>query len=182
MVETIDIARAHRAEVPSTAPTTYTLAKARLGHGLLAANPLSRKGTFTSTIQLTLERGKLTVAGTYIGHKTGARTLVSWSAYLVTLVVLCFLLWQVTILPVAVGISIAAAYFPAALLDWIRHRPVTFERASAEVTVENVKGCRVVLKGPFELERPDALLKLRAYAHTKEDAAALARALTRGAP
>ena len=49
MVETIDVARAHRAEVPSTAPTTYTLAKARLGHGLLAANPLSREGTFTST-------------------------------------------------------------------------------------------------------------------------------------
>jgi hypothetical protein len=167
-----------QAEAPSAAPARFTLGKAQLGSRILG--PLSRNGIFTSTIQLTLEGGKLTMAGTYVGRKTAARAFVTRAVYVGALVVFFFLLWQVLILPVAIGIAIPLALFVTLPLDRMRHHhPVTLERAAADVTVKKVKGRRIELRGPFEVERPNERIKLIAYARTKEDAAALAEMLAR---
>ena len=167
-----------RDEAPTAAPTRFTLDNAPWG-GFLELNPFSRNGIFISTNELTLEGGGLTVAGTYVGRKTVARAVGTWAVFTGTLVALFLLLWQVLFMPAAIGIAIILASFPTSLLDWVRRRSVTLERAAADVTVKKIKGRRIECRGPFELERADGRIKVMAYAHTKEDAAALAEVFAR---
>ena len=173
MTQTTDVVPVAQ-EAPSAAPSTFTVARPG---GFFATNGLGRKGTFAGPIDLTVADGRLTAVGPYLGRKTAARTVAHWVVFLAVVAVVTLALSSVTTVPFAVAVSIVAAGLSVMLLDWTRRRTRTVELAATDATVERVRGRRLRIAGPFELERPDVRQTLAVACRTKDEAAALARAL-----
>jgi hypothetical protein len=179
MVEILEVTPREVGAPITAPPATFRVA---LRGGPFATNGLGRKGNFVGTIGVTVDDRKLTVAGPYLERKSGLRMVAHWAVFLVAFVILTFAVWTVTILPVALGLGIFVAGMLMIPLEWRRRRPRMARLDASDVTVERVKGRRLWIKGPFELERPELRSTLVVGAHTKGDAAALAHALGRSLP
>jgi hypothetical protein len=155
------------------APVTFHVSRG----GPFETTGLTRRGTFVGRMDLTLGDRMLTVAGPYLTRKTAVRTFAHWAVLVATMAVVTLALMLVTTLVFALGVSILVAGVVVMLLEWTRRRPRTGEFAASAVTADKVKGRGLWLRGPFELERPDARQKVVVRARTKEDAAALAQLL-----
>jgi hypothetical protein len=170
MTSTLEVRPEALPEAPIEAlPATFNVKRGGFGQ----TSGLTRKGTFVGRMDLTVDDRRLTVAGLYLTRKTAVRTAVHWIVFLATLAVVTFALFLVTDLAFALGVSIVVAGVVVMLLEWARRRTTTDELALSDVTVEKIKGRGLWLRGPFELERPEARQKLVVRARTKDDAAAL---------
>ena len=175
MTSTLEVRPKALPEAPIEAPSaTFNVSRG----GPFATNTaLVGEGTFVGRMDLTVGDGRLTVVGPYLAHKTALRTAVHWTVFLAAIAVVTLALWLVTEFFFALGISIVVAGVVVMLLEWMRRRTTTGELALSDVAVEKIKGRRLWLVGPFELERPQVRQTLVVRARTKEDAAALARLL-----
>ncbi len=173
MTSTLELVRPETAlDTPTAPPVTFSVGAALSGGAGLG------RGTFVGPAELTLDAGRITLVGSYIERRRGMRGALEWFVSLGVLVVSTLALWLVTPLPEALAVGILAFGMVTWLLVWTRRRPRTGELNASDVTVKRIRGRRVWMRGPFELERPEARPTLVVAARNKADAAALAQLLS----